>query len=73
MHPSAEQGLHLLWGDQIADGHALQTGHAGAHPHAGRLTSLAVARRQAGVALLGGVLHGDLPGQVAIPHPAVIL
>ena len=63
----AEQVLHLLCGDLVAGVQALDASHAGAQPHPGRLAALGVVGRQPDVALLGGVLHGDLPGQVVVP------
>ena len=68
VHAGAEQVLHLLGGHGVAGVQAVEAGHAGAQPNPGRFTALGVVGRQSEVALLGGILHGHLPGQVVIPR-----
>jgi len=67
--PRAEQGVHLLSGDGVAGGEAVDPGQAGPDPLAGGLAAFGVVARQTDVALLRGVQRRDLPGQVVIPRP----
>ena len=68
VHSGAEQVLHLLGGHLVAGVQTVDAGHPRPQPHAGALAALGVVGRQTEVALLGGVLHRDLPGQVVIPR-----
>ncbi len=65
----AEQGLHLFDGDDVARVQSVHACQAGADPGAGGFALLGVVGREPGVALLGGVHGGDLPGQVVIARP----
>ncbi len=68
VHSGAEQVLHLLGGHLVAGVQTVDAGHPRPQPHAGALAALGAVGRQTEVALLGGVLHRDLPGQVVIPR-----
>ena len=69
MQTGAEQRSHLLRGNRVAGGEAVDPIQARADPDAWRLTPFGVIRRQTGMTLLGCVQGRDLPGQVVIPRP----
>jgi len=58
--------LHLRRRDTLPGCHS-ESLESRAHPPAGRLALLVVVVREARVALLGGVVRGDLAGEVAVP------
>src|SRR5579875_3546369 len=64
-----EQGLHLLSRDVVASVDAVDPSQSGAEPLAWRFALLRVVVAQAGVPLLGAVMHRDLPRQVRVTVP----
>jgi hypothetical protein len=69
MQPAPEQGSHLLRRHRIADIQTVDSVHAGADPHPGRLAPFGVVRGEPGAPLVGRVQGSDLPGQVVITGP----
>ena len=69
----AEQRMHLLSGDRIAHGHAVDAAHPSTNPMAGGFALGRVVIGQRDLTFVGGIQRRHLPGQVVVPGPAVSL